>query len=1362
MVKMKRIIEKKKIYLNKNVKSNKWQRKLIILNSSKLNIHTKLKLFIKSLIFVSLFTSIFLPLFFNFIPTSARINSNIIDSNVIEDKDKFPNAQIVTGSEIYSEQISAFVGGQYSLIRQSYLTNDSNIYKGFDYNDPAFTDCSLLIAMSNGIMPKLYPSPYGESIFSSKNLIVTKPLFGFLYYEQESSTNTTIYGRSRRALKIIQETFNIEVIELDNQGIEYWFPFVGYYPNWSIILDEITYNVPKDGYWGALDVERLSSESYLNHNHISASIIMFQTMEYLINGINLTEQYFGFSLKNYKLGILEENSINNILGNLLSIMGTDLSGSDVSSLGSFDINSFIHGGSKVLATFLQYEGRLEGIEKSDNNYQFNLYRAINYDAEKNGPLSPSSKVFNGIIGALFTSMDISIYSADIVSWEPEYLNLSSYLIDTLELITFLTNQDINISMIENYSIAISWDKEDCLNRLKTSIIDYVNPSNIINLLLKLIRGAKMSGIPTGILDPIKNLTITYIINSSEPSLQVRKEIKPILLDTGEVQLNVTLINDGNMSAWGIDLLGNYISMSDFIPIPPALRFFIETIHPNMTAEEYLGLNQNPRFLLVDTYGSGFYDTIIPNVLNLSALQIDTEALLSGDFSSIFADSNIDLLSIINFNVLTIYSPQLVDDIINYGWFGATEDDRTYYENLYANPSSIMNPDNWAINPGENYTYTVEDYSLLNYYNYTDFYVFNFTYNPPFEPYLARGVSQSSTNASQAKKYDKQYWKIASEKLGNDNVIDIYFKFSNNSIINLENNSLDKITFALEYLSNITLNNSNIELQFFNFSEGDYGEFETLTSNIDISNHSIIFNAYTKIDDYFDENSNYTSIFRVIITTNESQLLNIDCVNLTASNRQFKIIPQQSAYSLYTTYAEKSNYIIKSNDFTIATKDSPVLIGYSYVSKFNSSAGEINRLYVNIKNNGNSIAENVSIQVPIPGKIKNIGGFSELSNSTLYYNATSIQPNEIISLWCDFYTPNSYYHKNGKIIYTIKYNNISFKANIKFNDLLISAPIDYLWNGTKPFLDEIIISLNTNYTNSDKPYGDAPKIGDKIETNITFYNPNTIPIDDIEIHLSEFSRDFDCLNNDTLIINNLMKGFPQNVSIILNKTTKGGVLFSGVMRINGSQGAILRYGGCSPLILGYRSVSIRKTWSDYDVVSGDKTIVTINVTNNGNVVIENITTNDVLGFPKKGFILYEGALDRVISELEPNKSFIYSYVLINNKQGLYTINPASVKYYYLTEKISFSNEFNIKVRNQWEVNASWILLPAGLTIATTIFLYWWKNRYDLEAAQFERREELMFGTDYRSTAWDKFIIEEHLNQIQQGKPITTKREREEVY
>ncbi|MBD3352050.1 MAG: hypothetical protein GF364_11240 [Candidatus Lokiarchaeota archaeon] len=1171
-------------------------------------------------------------------------------------------------------------------------------------------------------------------------------------------------------MSIIKETFCIELIMLDNQNRTDWYPFLAYYPNWEIMIDLVYENTPKDGYWGALDVERIKSESYYNTKHLSSLILMIQSMELLKTGLNLTEQYFDFDLSDIKFSFMESNALNNLFSGVFSMVGMGgmggSSGMSISGFGSFDINSFINGGSKVLATLLQYEGHSEGIQKSGNQYHFDLYKTLNYDVDSEGGLLPSEKVFVGLIGALLSGIDISIYSADIISWTPNDIQFSSFILETIELAAFIIGEEIDISMIENYSIALDWDKSDGNNKLISTIYDYVNPDNPINFLMNLLRMGRIPNLPTGILDPLDSLTVTYRVGPSEPTASIKKDYIWESVDTGEYSLNVTLTNNGNTTVWGKDILGDYVDITELIEIPLAAELLIETIHPDMTAEEYLGLDENPKFLLIDTFDSGFYDTLIPNFLNFSSLSFmdDVENLVNLDMNELmlmFSDFNI--LNLINFDTLNLYSPHFVDDIITYGLFGATEDDREFYENLYANENSIMNPDNWKINPGASHSYVLDDLSLFPLYDYDEIKTLNFTYNPPLEPFLPIGNTVDGTDANAAKIYDLNYWNITSENLGENEYISIYFTFKNDSIIDFENNTLDRLDYLIDYRSNLTLNQSNVFLEFYNHSAGDTGEFNAIDS-VSLTNESIRFLGLKHLEDYFDKEQNYTSLFKITLITPEKHHLALDSVNLTISDRTRTLVSGNPAYLSYTTQDGGSNYILGSNDYISTTDNGPIIQAFGSVNRPNSYPGESNTYYLKIKNVGDRNATSVNVSAPIPGKITDIGNFAQIDNSSLFYSISNLQPNQEIDLWCDFRTPNSLYLPNAEITYNHEkiVNENHSDCVIYSNEVSLSAPVDYEWNGKKPYLDEIQLSFETNYSDANLFGGISPKVGDHIELNISVSCLNAIPINDITIVLPEFIQGFECLDSRTIDINNLQKGFPQEISVILNKTKEGAFYYDTINQICGSQKSLIRYESIVPLLLGYKRLNLTKAWSDLDGVHGSFVKVTINLTNIGNIIMHNLTVNDVLGFPKDGFILWDGVLDEVIPTLEPQESFSYEYTLKFRKQGTYNIPAAYIKYYYLEKQQDNSNNLVVKVRNYWLVNALWILAPSTLLIASTSLIYWWKHRYDLEAAQFERREELMFGSDYRSTAWDKFIIEEHLDALLDGREITSIREREEVY
>ena len=159
-----------------------------------------------------------------------------------------------------------------------------------------------------------------------------------------------------------------------------------------------------------------------------------------------------------------------------------------------------------------------------------------------------------------------------------------------------------------------------------------------------------------------------------------------------------------------------------------------------------------------------------------------------------------------------------------------------------------------------------------------------------------------------------------------------------------------------------------------------------------------------------------------------------------------------------------------------------------------------------------------------------------------------------------------------------------------------------------------------------------------------------------------------------------------------------------------------------------------------------------------MIAKNISVNDVSGFSRSGFSLYSGVIDRALIDLNPGESFQYSYILKFDKQGIYIIPPATISYEYLDYRVAESNSLLVKIRNTF-VNNLFVLIPSFLGLIITSGLYWWKNRYDQESAEFERREELMFGVDYRSRAWDKFIIEEHLKNLENGNEIISLREPE---
>jgi hypothetical protein len=168
--------------------------------------------------------------------------------NLIEPQSK-PFKADVSGNELYAEQIAVTIGGESSLISQSYITNDTNIFAKVDLSDPAFSGSSFMMSVSNGIDPNLSPSPASQNILGQTDMSY-QSLQGFLYYDNKSDYQMVSVKRER-ALSILKETFEMDLVLLDvieDSKRGYYYPFVGYFPKWNLFIDVITSNIPDDGY----------------------------------------------------------------------------------------------------------------------------------------------------------------------------------------------------------------------------------------------------------------------------------------------------------------------------------------------------------------------------------------------------------------------------------------------------------------------------------------------------------------------------------------------------------------------------------------------------------------------------------------------------------------------------------------------------------------------------------------------------------------------------------------------------------------------------------------------------------------------------------------------------------------------------------------------------------------------------------------------------------------------------------------------------------------------------------------------------------------------------------------------------------
>jgi hypothetical protein len=599
----------------------------------------------------------------------------------------------------------------------------------------------------------------------------------------------------------------------------------------------------------------------------------------------------------------------------------------------------------------------------------------------------------------------------------------------------------------------------------------------------------------------------------------------------------------------------------------------------------------------------------------------------------------------------------------------------------------------------------------------------------------------------------------SEQIGQDNLIQVYFSFENSSTIDLYNYSYDEIGLDVKFSSSLELSmDTQFTLEFLNTSSM---EFDLIPStSYTASSTGIEFITPSNLMDYVEPGNNYQSIFKLTFTTESTHVLSLEQIQVQFYDRDLEIIMQNPARVAYSTYTGHNTYFIDSNPVPQVSDLAPILLATAELGHYNSTPGMLNSYNLTIENIGDLLADDVNITLKAPGIVSDAGNFS-LINGYLNYSLPNIDVGvEVQNLTFTFFTPNSY----NLPLADVEYNHpitLMNSTDADFishtNDLFLSAPIDYSDASHSPYLITLKFTYESNYSTANLQYGTAPEVGDTIRLDLIVENLGPITLSDLTCSIPDNIIGFERLDNSTAEFVNLQSGsiYNQSFSTHINKTYWDSIMFPGVDFFNSSQRYMIQISSKCPIILGYRQFDVQKSFTDFDATINSIVTVQINVTNKGNLYAYDLSVHDFAGYPKEGFSLISGTPDKYIASLAPSETFIYSYTLRFNKQGTYEINPASLEYDYITQQIAYSDPFTVKVRNYWIVNALWVVGPSIIGGVATGLIYWSKKRYDIEAAEFSRREELMFGQDLRSVAWNKRTLQEDLYDLQNPGKIRPK-------
>jgi len=1252
----------------------------------------------------------------DFVPRT--VTSSFTESSTIHLSD-------IAGSDLYAEKINAFVVGNKSIIKQSLFTNDTSILSRFDTRDPAFYKCNVLFSASNGITPALFPRILAEEGYSNQYEMSFNGFSGFLYYDEEMD-EADVKMRAERAFEIIKRKFEIDLIKVDANN-PYFFPFVGHYPDWELYFREVTTNLPMDGYWKALNVERLSSEKYVQNNHLSSTFLLVNSLDFLDLNITKSIDQVNFNIESLDLAYLKDLGIDNIfeqftgvLGDFSSLFGNATSEvndtttqEDFDEFGNLFTTLNLSNESHYTSFIIQYEGDSQGITKiSEKEYKFNLWDALGYEGP---PLKPSEKTFISLIGAFMSEIDITIFCTDIVDHTPQYFMLYDFLIEQIGLLLFYAEIDFDIQTLKDYSFELFWVDEGGFKRNYIKPVNLNDQADIINF-LHLIGFQGLSGIPTGIFNPLGNFEITYKISSSEPNLILTKTLIGGNASDGvynDFSFNITAKNVGNETAWGVPTpipielddsftvivgpLGVILGLDQDLKDAIWEVARVEYAGQYTSIEDFFNFDKDPRIFYFDTTGAGAVDTYFPNLNNLTNLLPYNENM----------NHIIDLIESGN--------PQLISSLTT---VGVPSDS---LRDSFTNEDSIWNGDNWFLEPGELLSYTYDNFSIEDIDSFSTFYSYNFTIREIFPnlPSIISGSSIGGTSPQMALVTDNQDWIIESEQTYIDQYeLEVQFLFQNESNIDLFNNSLDSVSFLINYSDP----NSVLSFEVFNYSSEEFQELSPYLSAA--TNERTTFT-------FVKNRGTFEWLFDPYSRTNHTILIKIKGVDSSPFNISINDFDVEFYYRdvneylvlgsriIYTSESSLVEYVRISNSISLSTTNMASIVAYAYLDSYNSYAGELNNYTLILKNIGSSIVKNVNISIVIPGIIHDPINFT-VEQDILKYHLTELPISAEEQLVFSFYVPNSAVISHTLINYSnseIIKNKNSTILEIFPNEVYYSAPIDYF--SRSPYVKTIEIFYNSSTF--------APNIEEDLDLSIYVKNNGLegLPVQNLTFSMGDKFSGLVPMIKSFLISSSISYNTTEELTLTLKKVGWKGYYFPSINYFSASEQNTIQIASSKPIILGIINFSIIKSVDKNQIEIGDLIMVNITVINVGTICVKNFTINDATSFSKIEFALMSGSLIHSILNILPGESVTFSYKIQAITQSLVELNPAFIEYFYLEGLKDLSNSIKVKVVIPKVIRISFVLGPTLVSLSILFIFLWRTKRYKAKKYDLQRNELMLF-------------------------------------
>ena len=241
---------------------------------------------------------------------------------------------------------------------------------------------------------------------------------------------------------------------------------------------------------------------------------------------------------------------------------------------------------------------------------------------------------------------------------------------------------------------------------------------------------------------------------------------------------------------------------------------------------------------------------------------------------------------------------------------------------------------------------------------------------------------------------------------------------------------------------------SLNFEIFNFSSE---EFLDMTPYLDsIENNTWTFSFINNNESlnwlfYPLDPVNYSVLLKINGVDTDVFNISIDELDIEFSTRDINVNEDPGSRVVFGSTTGNVQFERYSNSILLSTYDMASIMATSYCTNYSSKPGALNTYSINLNNIGSNTAENISVNLSIPGIINKTNEFT-LENSNLTYYLPFLNPSEETTINFSFYTPNTRLISEVLITYDnpekIQGGNSSQLKSIT-NQVYLTAPVDYL-------------------------------------------------------------------------------------------------------------------------------------------------------------------------------------------------------------------------------------------------------------------------------------------------------------------------------